>query len=117
MTRRDVSPEEMALFGELCATAPDLIARRDDLLAAARASGRADASASGLVRPRNVRELIDLVKLGVVSPADARLIVDIPVSVRPPGFWAWLRARLTDVVRHAKLLASGPDTDRQIGRI
>ncbi len=111
MIRRDVTPEEMSLFMQLCASVSDLTARRVQLLAAVQGADTETRTQAQLVRPRNVREVIELVKLGIVDPADARLIVDIPASVRPIGFWARLRDRLTSVGRYARMAASGPATD------
>lgn len=114
MTRRDVSPAEMELFATLCATAPDLTSRSDALLAAAAGapSGAPAGSASGMIRPKTVRELIELINLRVITPAEARQVVDIPAITYRPIWPVRLWRNLTSAARYAKLAAFGPAAGR-----
>ncbi|MHB8395010.1 MAG: hypothetical protein ACYDC5_11020 [Candidatus Dormibacteria bacterium] len=89
--RRDLSLAEMEVIAELASATPDLVAARERLLAAltepsgpARGGGRD-------IKPSGWKELMEGVRLGVLSPEQARRFLHIPQA--EPGVLARL-ARL-----------------------
>ena len=112
MTRRDVSPAELELFAALCQAAPDLTTRADALLAAVSGAPQVAGPASGLLRPKTVRELIELINLRVLTPAEARQVIDIPAIANRPIWPLRIWRNLTGAARHARLALFGPVAGR-----
>ncbi|MGH7639467.1 MAG: hypothetical protein ACREN7_00050 [Candidatus Dormibacteria bacterium] len=94
---REIRPEEWAAIGELAAAAPDLAAVKDRLVAALGAPGTPAGAqprpgAPGL-QPTSWKDLLVAVRLGVLTPAQARRFAAVPEA--RPGIWRqfWLRTQ------------------------
>lgn len=87
--RRIIAPREWETIGKLAAATPDLTKVEPQLLAALKTG--AGAAGAPLLRPANWRELMEAVRLGVISPKESRRFLALPRS--GPGLLARL-ARL-----------------------
>lgn len=76
-TRRDLSIAEMEVLAELATAVPDLVAVKDQLLAALAGAAAPGAQGGGL-QPGGWKELMEAVRLGVLNPGQARKFVAIP---------------------------------------
>ncbi len=81
--RRIMRPEEMEVIAELAAAAPDLVAARDRLMTAAKGGGLPPAGGGRIkwepsLEPKNWKELMEAVRLGVIRPREAVRFVAIP---------------------------------------
>ena len=91
--RRDLTTAEMAIVAELALATPDLVAARARLLAAARGEavmaavpGRRQGQPT--IEPKSLRELMEAVRLGVLTPQQARRFIAVPQAA--PGTLARL---------------------------
>ncbi len=90
---REIKPTEWAAIQELTSATPDLALVKDRLLAALSGplgggGGSARPGAPAL-RPGTVRELLEAVKLGVLTRAEARRCLEIPPGRPVSGWWTW----------------------------
>lgn len=80
--RRDLRPVEMEVIAELATATPDLLAVRTQLLAvlAAPAGSHGGGTLPWIpaVEPKTMKELLEAVRLGVLSPVQARTFVNLP---------------------------------------
>ncbi len=89
---REIKPSEWAAIQELTSATPDLALVKDRLLAALDGpqSLGGDATRPGApMRPGTMRELLEAVKLGVLTRAEARRCLDIPQPPPGSGWWTW----------------------------
>ena len=81
-SRRDLSIAEMDVLADLATAVPDLVAVKDQLLgalaAAAGPHGGGRLAWAPALQPKTWRDLVEAVRLGVLSPEQARRFVAIP---------------------------------------
>ena len=90
--RRDLSIAEMEVIAELATAAPDLVGAKDQLLGALAApvgSYRGGRLAwNPALEPKTMKELLEAIRLGVLSPGQVRRYVNLPEASQ--GVFGWL---------------------------
>lgn len=90
---REIKPTEWAAIQELTSATPDLALAKDRLLAALSGPqpprGTPPRPGGPALRPGTVKEVLEAVKLGVLTKAEARRYFEMPPTPPASGWHTW----------------------------